>query len=471
MKKLLEWQLDAVVKGADLDSFAVLSDPGCGKTLVAINLAATAAPPIDFTTVIIVPNSVVYNWKSELEESGLFPDTNIYIVSGLKKQRLNALALGLNANTICIMPYSIFRSHAFRDAVRMGLNDYQDKYLLICDEAHYIKNPKTVQHKAVDAIAKRAWRRIFLTGTPYLTSIENLFYIYKVLDGGKTFGTQVYGFRHSYMEDANSHMIGSPSYFPKWRPKEGGTEAIAGKILPSSYRVRLQDVVDLPPFVEEYVAVPMTSAQTKLYKQLKSRFIAEYENNIVVAVNAVSKLMKLLQVVSGFFIDEEGKTVQLAENPRMDALEYLIGEIKATGQSCIIWHTFKLDLKEITFRLLEQNIPHSLIEGGQNAYDRQLNIDYFNSGKTKFVIANPQAGGVGINLTAAKYSIVYNRGFGMGKDLQAKARNFRKGSEQHDKVVRYILHTPGTIDDVIKASIAGHVSNAQDILDLFIKNA
>ena len=79
----------------------------------------------------------------------------------------------------------------------------------------------------------------------------------------------------------------------------------------------------------------------------------------------------------------------------------------------------------------------------------------------RVMIANQGAGGAGINLVEASYSIYYSKGFSLEHDLQSEARNHRGGSEIHDKITRIDLVCPNTIDESINEAL----SNKQHVAD------
>jgi SNF2 family DNA or RNA helicase len=65
------------------------------------------------------------------------------------------------------------------------------------------------------------------------------------------------------------------------------------------------------------------------------------------------------------------------------------------------------------------------------------------------MIANQASGGIGINLVEASYSVFYSKNFSLEQDIQAEGRNYRGGSEQHAKITRIDLVSPGTIDELV----------------------
>ena len=80
------------------------------------------------------------------------------------------------------------------------------------------------------------------------------------------------------------------------------------------------------------------------------------------------------------------------------------------------------------------------------------------------MIANQGAGGVGVNLVEAGYSIYYSKGFKLEDDLQSEARNYRGGSEIHEKVTRIDLVATGTIDELVTEALENKMQISENIL-------
>jgi SNF2 family DNA or RNA helicase len=73
----------------------------------------------------------------------------------------------------------------------------------------------------------------------------------------------------------------------------------------------------------------------------------------------------------------------------------------------------------------------------------------------------------GVNLIEAPNAIYYSRDFSLEKDIQSEARNYRGGSEIHEKVTRYDLVSRGTIDmDVLKA-----LRGKRDVLEYLLQGS
>ena len=75
--------------------------------------------------------------------------------------------------------------------------------------------------------------------------------------------------------------------------------------------------------------------------------------------------------------------------------------------------------------------------------------EFKNNSKVRVVIANRRAGGIGINLVEASYSINYSRNFSLGEELQSESRNHRGGSQIHEKITKIDIVAKDTIDELL----------------------
>ena len=89
-------------------------------------------------------------------------------------------------------------------------------------------------------------------------------------------------------------------------------------------------------------------------------------------------------------------------------------------------------------------LPHQII-GGQRDKVRQENIDCFQNGGTKLLIAGLRAGNLGINLTRAKYVIFAELDWSPAIHRQAEDRLHRIG--QKNTVFAYYLIGKRTLDE------------------------
>ena len=134
-----------------------------------------------------------------------------------------------------------------------------------------------------------------------------------------------------------------------------------------------------------------------------------------------------------------------------------------------MFSVFKQNYEDIKQALEKRGIEYVEIHGGISTVRKLENVDAFNDmgNNVRVCIANPQSGGVGINLKSAKYSIFYTRNFSMKDYEQSKARNFRAGSiDQHEKITHYNIVTKETIDEKILDALVSKKEMALNLLEL-----
>lgn len=133
-------------------------DMGTGKTLTALAVIEDLRKEEDFTTLVLTPNSVKWQWAHEIHR---FTDQRAAVVEGTPAQRVR-LYDGLHTNppAYIVMTYEMFR----RDYPR--LPEYR---AMVLDEATAIKSFRSKRSKLIKSKARHVPVRIALTGTP----IEN----------------------------------------------------------------------------------------------------------------------------------------------------------------------------------------------------------------------------------------------------------------------------------------------------------
>lgn len=456
--------------------FGLFFEVGTGKSRTAITVMRHlfSRKGRVLRTLILSPKITLINWNRELIEYSKIHPLDITVLNKTGKQRANTALTKATA-----IDGSLTKGHIFitnYEALQMsGLYEMMRKWkpeLIICDEAHRIKNPKSKRAKALFPIAFEAEHRYALTGTPILNTPMDIFNIFKFIDKGETFGLNWFTFRSKWFEDENAGFAGKPNYFPKFVPRPETFEAFNRLIKFRSMRALKSECLDLPPFVREELYIELTTEQRRLYKEMEREyitFIRDRKNSgelrAITAQIALTKSLRLQQILAGFVKDENGAIHRLEENPRLDALsEYL--EDYAPDHKIIVWTIFEPtydDIKGVCERL---KLPCVELTGRTPDKDRQANMDAFNHDpKIRVMVANQAAGGIGVNFIASDLAIYYTKGIFAEQDIQSEARNYRGGSEIHQKVTRVDLIAQGTYDEHVNKGLREKKSTAEILLD------
>jgi SNF2 family DNA or RNA helicase len=342
--------------------------------------------------------------------------------------------------------------------------------IIVADEAHRLKNPEGKRAKTAIRIADSCGHRFALTGTPILNSAMDIFNIFRFLDSGATFGRNFWKFRSIWFEDENARWIGKSNYFPKYAPRPETYKEFHGMIYKKAVRAVKSECLDLPPFVRQEVFVELGAEQKRLYKEMEQDYIAfvksmQGEPRAVVAQMAITKVLRLQQIVTGYAKTEDGSIHKIKDNPRLDALKELLEDLQGEHK-IIVWSIFHENYDDIARVCKELKIDYAELHGRVAQKDRDPNIARFNDDpKCRVLIANQAAGGIGINLVPSDVSIFYSKNHSLEHDLQAEGRNYRGGSECHEKVTRIDIVAKDTIDELISNCLVNKQDISNQILD------
>lgn len=454
-----EHQRIAVERAAKMPHFAFLFEPGCGKTGACINTLRLKFSNHKrlLKTIVLAPPIVLRNWKNEFKLHSKIDQNDIVILHGSQKKRVQTFKENTSDGQLPKILVTNYESLLMGELLDLFLR-WQPE-VLVLDESHKCKNASSKRTKAALKLAKGTPYRYLLSGTAVLNSPLDIFPQFQIMCGG--FPTMdgnylinnFYEFRAKYMYDKNAG-VPKDRYFPDWKIKPGSLEEINKIIHTRGMRVKKEECLDLPPMVKQQILVELSSAQKKHYEEMKNDFITYIDSQACVASLAITKALRLQQIVSGYMALDDGTQKKLERTPRQEALEELLEEI-TPDHKVLVWAVFKENYEQI--RQVCENLKINYVQVHGEIPDRQKfeAVDVFNRDpKVRVFIGHPGSGGIGINLVSASYSIFYSRNFSLEQDLQAEARNYRGGSEIHAKITRIDLVAPGTIDELVLNKLA-----------------
>ena len=417
-------------------------------------------------TIIFSPSVTLYNWGNEFEKWSKIPSNQVHPITATGAKRIKDLERAVASGGVIIINYEAVQNKRIYELL------FQYKpVIVVADESHLLKNYKSSRAKNVVKIGDLANYRFILTGTPILNALTDIFHQFRFLDKGVTFGKNFYVFQDKYMMDANKAWANRPGYFPRWVPRKETLDELNEKIYRICSRVTKEEALpNLPPLVTITKHVKLGVDQQKAYNQMKTEFITfvkskSGESKAVVAQLALTKALRLQQITSGHVVTDEGEVITFKSNPRLAEAQDLL--VRLTPEhKVIVWCCFKEDYKAIGKICRDNSIEHVFLTGEMNLKGKQDAMDKFNNDSTcRTIIANRKAGGIGINLVASSYSVVYSRNFSLGDELQSEARNHRGGSEIHEQITKINLCAKDTIDEVVLDALSGKQKLSDRIID------
>jgi SNF2 family DNA or RNA helicase len=468
---------------------ALLADePGLGKSAQAIRTLKKIkeAGEEAFPALIVCPNTLKKNWRREFKK--WYPEATIQIISGTATQRRKQFE---EKADVYIINWESLRSHsklkgygsiALARCMSCGGHDDRvsenkcevherelnaiDFKVVVADEIHRSKDPKSKQSRALWAATGDAEYRFALTGTPIANNVLDLWSILHWLDPVE------YPTKTRWIDRMIDVMINAFGEMMVIGVKPSMQEEFYASINPHMRRMLKARVLPwLPEMTFERKDVEMSAKQAKAYKQMRENMIAEIEGGeAVVAASVLTQTTRLLQFASAYAeLETDPATgeqkVRLSDpSCKVDALMDDIKNGDFGDDSVAVCAVSRQLIELLSARMTEAKIPHGLITGAQSEEERQQAVDDFQSGKTKWVLFTVQAGGVGITLTTGRRLIMLQRPWSLVDYKQALDRVHRIGSEIHDSIIITDYVTEGTIEERVIQVLDTKADNFEQIV-------
>ncbi|KAK2196737.1 bifunctional Helicase [Babesia duncani] len=453
-------------------------DMGLGKTLQSITVMWTLlnqgldGRPAARKCAIICPASLVNNWESEIGKwlRGKCPCT---AVADSCREKVVGKFQGFKyeyRSRVIIASYETFRMHVDKLAgVPIDL--------VICDEAHRLKNDKTLTSVSIAKLPAKM--RLMLSGTPIQNDL-NEFYALVSLCNPNVLGDAA-TFRRVY---ANPILLGRDP------DASDAEQQIASERLAELSRITNQFVLRrtnallskvLPPKLVFNVFCNLAPCQRRIYEAFTkskswTRLINANGSVSSRTLTAIQSLMKLCNhpclihkggILSTPGVDKElaelekasGGTGRTGQRQRLSCSEQsgkvlllhrLLHQIRTQTNDRVVIisnYTSTLDVFERLCR--ECHYPFMRLDGALSIKKRHKLVTTFNdphSGSFIFLLSS-KAGGCGINLIGANRLVLFDPDWNPANDKQALARIWRDGQKKTCYIYRFF--STGTIEEKI----------------------
>ncbi|KAL3829680.1 hypothetical protein ACJIZ3_018482 [Penstemon smallii] len=428
----------------------ILADEmGLGKT---VQVMALIAYLMEFKGnygphLIIVPNAVLVNWKSELH-SWLPTVSCIYYVGG-KDQRSK-----LFSQEVLALKFNVLvTTYEFIMYDRSKLSKIDWKYIII-DEAQRMKDRDSVLARDLDRY--RCQRRLLLTGTPLQNDLKELWSLLNLLlpevfDNRKAFHDW---FSQPFQKDGPTHNAEDD-----WLETEKKVIIIhrLHQILePFMLRRRVEDVEgSLPPKVSIVLKCRMSAIQGAIYDWIKStgtlrvdpedeeRKVQKnpiYQAKIYKPLN--NRCMELRKtcnhpLLNYPYFSDLSKDFLVRSCGKLWILDRILIKLQRTGHRVLLFSTMTKLLDIMEEYLQWRRLVFRRIDGTTSLEDRESAIVDFNHPNTDCFIflLSIRAAGRGLNLQSADTVIIYDPDPNPKNEEQAVARAHRIGQTREVKVI------------------------------------
>jgi SNF2 family DNA or RNA helicase len=422
-----DYQTRAIEKIESEPAAGLFLDMGLGKTVITLTAIRDLIRDFEvYRVLVIAPLRVAQDtWTREAAKWDHLKGLRISRVLGSADQRRKALRQRADV-------YVINRENVVWLCEELEVWPFD---MVVIDELSSFKNPKAKRFRALRAKLKAAdgVRVVGLTGTPSPNGLIDLWAEIYLLDRGERLGKTLTGYRMTYFYPGAHN--GNVVY--EWLPKKGADKIIARKLSDLCLSMKAEDYIQLPERMENRVIVTLDPDEKKAYAAIERDAVLRLNDGQVTALSAAAVMNKLLQMANGQVYDDDGKALRIHEK-KLDALEEII---EVTGKPVLCFYHYRHDLDAIMGRFPDAR----QLEG-------PADIDDWNAGKIRLLVAYPASSGFGINLQEGGSTIVwYGLTWSLEEYQQANARIYRQG--QKDRVIVHHIIAAGTVDEQVMEAL------------------
>lgn len=413
------------------------SDCGTGKTRTTLEILRHALTPGE-RALILAPKSILQPaWGNDLDQ---FTPELIYSIAYAK----NREAAFRSESQV------IITNHDACAWLVANSNYLKHFNYLVVDEASAFRN-SSQRTQALIKLRNRFDRRLLMTGTPYVNSLQDLWRPAYICDDGQRLGKSFYAYRGEMCEPYTL-----PNGITLWRDKPG-MEKVAFELLRDiTIRHRLKDCTNIPPNRTINLRFELSATHRRAYEQLLKHSILEFTSGNVSAQNALVLRTKLLQLLSGAVYDDFGQYKLIAS----DRYELVAQRTSESPQNIVafLWQHQKDQLKRL--------IPGSeVIDGRTPVLRRNELVQEFQNGQIGTLLVHPKTGAHGLTLTAGHETIWASPTYNAEDFKQLNHRIYRNRQTKATNTV--LVEAKNTVEQDVFLKLQGKLTNATDFLLLF----
>ena len=419
-----EWAMRLAAAGLGA---CLADDMGLGKTLqaIAVLLARAANGP----ALVVVPTSLVGNWRSECARFAPSLRVHVYAEQGPAGERARAVE-ALGRQDVLLVSYPMLQI----DEAAFTARDWAT---LVLDEAQAIKNAAAKRSQAVFAL--RAAFRLAMSGTPIENRLAELW---------------------SVMRACNPGLLGSQARFNERfanlierQDDRAARRTLRRLVAPFILRrTKAEVLADLPPRTELVLEVRGDETEQAHYEALRREALVAAEKSLEgdgagqAHLNILAGLTRLRRAAC----DPRLVTPTLARpGAKVQAFAELAAELVANGHKALVFSQFVDFLALLREPLDAAGIRHQYLDGSTPAAERTRRVEAFQAGEGDLFLISLKAGGFGLNLTVADYVVIADPWWNPAAEDQASGRAHRIG--QRRPVTVYRLVNMGTLEERILA--------------------
>jgi SNF2 family DNA or RNA helicase len=441
--KLLNFQkegLDFLLKSS---GNALLADEmGLGKTVETLSYVATEKQT--FPVLVIAPLVTLTNWQREIAKFLKKKSRNGRIIES-ESPSVTLIRTGkskqLPKTDIYVINYELLFKRNF-DLSQLGIRT------IVCDEVQNLRSKTTQKYKAVKKLAAlpSILYRIGLSGTPIYNHGSEIWPIIDIIKPGLLGNFKEFCEYFCYVNDKGKAIV-----------LENKRASLRHE-LQKHVMLRRKKSDVLKELKDKVRYKEVIACDTDYYLEELDKIWKKLEQEQKDAETEFSKSAAYQRA-----IQSERQIAGIAKLPHVINFVKNIMEIE---ESVVVFCHHRV-IHKLLHESLQEFSPVAII-GGQTDSFRQGQIDKFQNGESKLMIAGLRAGNIGINLTRAKYVIFAELDWSPAIHRQAEDRLHRIG--QKNTVFAYYLIGNGTLDDHVADILVDKSFEIDAIMDESVDN-
>lgn len=396
---------------------------GLGKTAVTI----TSIKQLSINTaLIIVPAILKTNWQLE------------FLKFANKKVHIPKSNQDINPDTINVVSYEFAMTH---------FKSLPKKWdLLVCDESHYLKNPKSKRTQSIlgkGGLAHGSKRTWLLSGTPAPNNPAELW-------------TTLFTFGQTNLKYNEFVRVYCDFYENAWGAtiitglKRGADIALKKLLEPVLYKKTKADVeLELPPIRYDYLDIPgkrITMSQIEVDKSLREMFLTditplEFLEDLKKETLLLQEMLKTtneMDVVG--LLNSKAQSVStirryMGIQKALEILPLLNEELESGAYKKIVIFAAHVKIVEYITKELQEFGSRS-IYGETPAKERDAAVEVFqrDTEECRVLVCGISTAGVGLNLTRSSEVMMLELAYTPAYNEQAIMRCHRIGSQKAVRV-------------------------------------
>ncbi len=418
-------------------------DPRLGKSVQAL-AALRQSPP--GTLLVLCPKPLLLQWVQYVSE-WLLDDTaqqefDLCVLEGNEKQRTQQL--------------ETFFKFPAKGRWKVVVSNWESLYMtklnlvgrkwdyFLGDEAHRLKNRKSRISNAVKQLNARSM--LLLSAT----FVEN--WPADWFNPLNTIESTVFG---SYWRWCGHYIKARFDSYGIEFSEVKDTDVLRDHVAPYILQRHAESVADMPEKLHEVVLCSMDSWHEEFYRRLEKATRVELSEGTLAIPNVVSRLTRLRQAAVHPALLDPALKEKGYETGKLATLLSLFENVVPADEQAIVYSSFVEGCQAAARVLGDFN---TFVYAGE--HNNASDIEKFQQGEHRVMLATPQKGGVGLNLYNANYVVFLDVPWSTIALRQAEERVRAIGKKGPVYVLTLAL--ANTVDSYVAQRVASKLANVSE---------